>query len=116
VPIGDILLSGLLEMQLLLHTKLKSILFDRVNFPSHCTLIRCDLVRVNQDTVSGYLHTLVDVNNITDQHEVLMNLHQYTVAPHRHLLLLVCHTVQFQKLTLLLVVVYGCYTGTDHHS
>lgn len=83
----------------------KNILGNWLCLSSHRTLICCDIVAFNQNAISWNLHSFINGNHLSDQHKVLMDLKRQPVSPNSRPLFLISHRVQFQELSLLLVVV-----------
>jgi hypothetical protein len=80
--VSRVLLSVSFELLFLLDAVFKDIFVNGINLTCHCALIGCDLVRLEQNTVSWYFHALVDLNNVTYQHKILMHFHQLAISYH----------------------------------
>ena len=91
----------------------KKVLGYRFRLTSHGTLICCYVITFNQNAISWNLHSFINGNHISNQHKVLVNLQRQAVPPDSRPLFLVSYRVQFQELSLLLVVVDRCHRCTN---
>lgn len=109
----QILLSGFLKLMLLANAIFKHIFLDWLRFSSHGTLVSWDLVGLDEQPISRYLHTLCDKNDISNQDKILMNFHGDSISINGHLLLFIGNAIQLNELSFLLVIVDWGNKGAD---
>ncbi len=51
-----------------------------MSFTSHGALVCGDLVGLNEETISRYFHSFIDVNNVSNEDEVLMDICYFPVT------------------------------------
>jgi hypothetical protein len=53
----------------------KDVFFDWVSLSSHGTLVSGYFVGLYEHTISRYFHSFIDLNDISNEHKILMDLH-----------------------------------------
>lgn len=116
VFIWSISLSSRINQFFLFDAEFQSIFFNWVWLSCHCTLISSDLISIEEYSISRYVHTLIDWNQISNQNIILMNLHINSVSFDCYFLLFICCIIQLNELSFLLIVIYWSYKGTNKDS
>lgn len=109
----QVLLAGFLKLMFLVNAVFKHIFLDWLRFSSHGALVSWDLIGLDEQSISRYLHTLSDKNNISHQDKILMNFHSDSISIYGHLLLFISDAIQLNELSFLLVIVDWSNKGAD---
>lgn len=109
----DVFFTVLDDLLLLPLALIECVFVDWVGFACHCTLVCCDFVGFNEESICWNLHAFGQLNDVANQQVVLVHFLLLALSANRNPLSAVCHRIELQKLSFFLIVIDGSDGSAD---